>query len=344
MSRYEAENITRAARFENDAASLGTACHGALEMYVKYIKFEHPGTPGDWSLLEMFYLKSFGDVFGSFEHSDPRFKDGYAMLKTWFARTDLTDVNVISCEKKTFFNVKTSIGDIPFNYIWDRFDQTGEHEYTVVDYKSSVWNVSPEELRNKIQARVYGLAAQIQHPDAARIWVKFDMLRHDVVGTVFTREDNKATWKFIKNITERIIATTNPKETLNDECRFCVKRITCKAVASNLNVGGLTSLDYMDDEEIADLRSEVEYQMKALKQNLSSIDSHVLSRAQHAQALEVKGVQADALVKVRKSRSVDADRVRKIVGEEKFDQYGGVEITMGQFDAMMKDGAISADI
>jgi len=36
--------------------------------------------------------------------------------------------------------------------------------------------------------------------------------------------------------------------------------------------------------------------------------------------------------------------VRKIVGEEKFDQYGGVEITMGQFDAMMKDGAISAEI
>jgi hypothetical protein len=343
MSRYEAEHIIRAARVENDSASLGTACHGAIELYVKYIKFDHPGTKQDWSLLEMFYHKSFRDVFGSFETSDPRFKDGFQMLQKWFNRTDLSETNVISCEKKTTFEVKTSAGPIPFNYIWDRFDQIDEHEYKVVDYKTSKWDVTPDDLRSKIQARVYGLAAQIQHPDAARIWVEFDMLRHDRVSVVFTKQDNKETWFFIQNLVEQILKENNPKETLNDECRFCVKRVGCKAVASNKNVGGMTTLDYMENAEIVDLRADVDFQIKALLQNKQTIDDHLLSRARRDQLLAMSGVQADASVKVSRRRSVDADRVRLIVGDEKFNQYGGVELTIGQFDALMKDGSIPAE-
>jgi hypothetical protein len=342
LSRYEAENIIRAARVENDAAGLGTACHGALERYIKHIKFDKPGTPQDFQLLVMFFHVSFGEVFGGFEPSDPRYKDGLKMLKAWFERTDLSETEVISCEVKSSFPVKTSIGSIPFNYIWDRCDRTGKNEITVIDYKSSQFNVTPDDLKDKIQARSYGLAAQIQFPEAERIWVKFDMLRHDVVGTVFTKEENRETYKFIRNLAERIITTTAPKETLNDECRFCVKRQSCGAVNSNANVGGLAGLFSADSSDLAELRGMIDFQIKALKQNLGAIDTELMKRAKSDDVLSIAGSTNDALIGVSRRRAVDADRIRLIVGDDVFLKYGGVDLGIGQFDQMLKDPDIDA--
>jgi RecB family exonuclease len=343
LDRYKAENIDRVPRVENDAATLGTVCHAALEGYIKS-KMLNPNADRDgtkdWGLLEMLYHVAFAEHFGDADRKDPRYKDGIAMLKTWLERTDLEKIDVISCEVKTNFPVKTSIGEIPFTYIWDRFDRLGPYEYKVVDYKTSKFNVSPDDLKNKIQARVYGLAAQIQQPDAERIWVEFDMLRHSPVGVVFTREDNKETWKFIKRMAERIIKEEKPEPTLNDECRFCVKRLGCEAASSNANAGGLISLDYMNNGELSNLRAEIDFQIKALKQNLGDVDSHLLSRARSEEVLSIDGDQASAEVKIRRSRSVDADRVRRTVGEEKFLQYGGVGLTISAFDNMMKDASI----
>lgn len=344
LDRYREESILRTPRVENDAASLGTACHAALERYIKE-KMLGPVKDGskDWELLQMFFHVSFGEVFGSFERTDSRYKDGLDMLKRWLDRTDLENIDVVSCEVKSTFNVKTSIGDIPFNYIWDRFDKVGEREYRVVDYKTSKFNVSPDDLRNKIQARCYGLAAQIEYPDAKRIWVQFDMLRHDPVGVVFTREDNKETWKFIKAIAERIIAEEDPKPTLNDECRFCVKRLGCEAATANAAAGGLVSLDYMKDGELSNLRALTDFQLKTLKVNLQDIDRHILSRARAAEVLSLEGDKASSLIKVRKDRTVDPDRVRMVIGDAKFLQYGGASLTMAAFDALMKDASISDD-
>jgi len=343
LDRYQAENIIRAARVENDAASLGTTVHGALERYVKYIKFEKPGHQDDWDLLLMFYHVSYAEVFGTVETKDAKYKDGLAMLKGWFERTNIQEIEVVSCEKKTSFPVKTSVGVIPFNYIWDRFDKIGEDEYKVVDYKSSKFNVTPDGLRDKLQARCYALAAQIEYPNAKRIWVEFDMLRHERVSIVFTREDNIETWKEIKRLAELIITTDEPKPTLNDECLFCVKRIKCQAANSNVNVGGLISLDYMEDAELADFRAQIDFQMKALKKNLADVDTHLLSRARAQDELSIPGETAYANVAVYQRREVDPDRVRLVVGEDKFLQYGGVTLTIGSFDQMMKDDSIPAE-
>lgn len=346
LDRYKAENIDRVPRIENDAASLGTVCHAALEQYVKLKMLGEKEDPSkDWELLKMFFHVAFGKQFGSFETKDPRYKDGLEMLKRWIDRTDLSVNKIVSCEVKSSFDVPTSIGVIPFNYIWDRFDRVAEREWKVVDYKSSRFNVSHNELKSKIQARCYGLAAQIEKPDALKIWVEFDMLRHDPVGVVFTREDNKETWRFIKQIAERIIAEDDPSPTLNDECRFCVKRMGCDAAATNAMAGGLVSLDYMDDSELSNLRALVDFQVKALKQNLSEIDKHLLSRARRAEVLSIDGDQAVSNVKVSRRREVDADRVRMVVGDAKFLQYGGAtKLTIESFDKMLADKSIPDDI
>src|SRR5690606_25707099 len=152
---------------------------------------------------------------------------------------------VLSVEQKLNFPIKTSAGMIPFTYILDRLDKIENGVYEVVDYKSIRAYIRPEELKGKIQPRAYALAIQIQYPDAEKIFVSFDMLRHnEKIGVTFTRQDNIDTYRYLQRAAERIIATDEDKteETINEECKWCIKKTTCDTLARSVAAGTVHSL------------------------------------------------------------------------------------------------------
>lgn len=342
MARYHAENILRAERPANLAADLGTAVHEALEWYVREVYIKKEKAESLQALL-FIYRMVFCKVFDTVDPDEhPWYEDGIGMLKTWYARTDFENREVISVETKTFFNIKTSVGDIPFNYIWDRFDRltNREDEYEVVDYKTIRRALNPSDLRKKIQARFYGLAAQIQVPSAKRIWVRFDLLRHDSVATVFTREENAATWQFAKRLAEKIIAASEEDlvETLNPECHFCVRKAACKALLSNVTGGGLWSLD--TTERRINTRAALEFQRKGLDALISELDEVLLREAAEQDLTELESPDYRAKVTQSYRRSVDAERVQHVVGSDLFHKYGGVRLTMTDFNKLLKDKSL----
>lgn len=349
LARFYSENILRTQRPPNKAADLGTAVHSALELYVKAVYLEKTH-PGGLEYLLILYRMHFCIVFETVDPDSHEFyAEGRDMLKVWFARTDFSNRRVISCEVKTSFDIKTSAGPIPFNYIWDRFDklEDRDEEYEVVDYKTIRRALNPSDLRKKIQARFYGLAAQIQVPTAKKVWVRFDLLRHDSVATVFTREDNIATWNFAKALAEKILGTPEPgtvmpdgstfevPETLNSECGFCVKKASCKALLSNVTGGGLWSLTTL--EERIDARARMEFQRKGLNILLDEIDEAILKEAAALEQVEFETDNYLAKIKQSSRRSVDAERVEKVVGPEIFARYGGMTLTMASYGKMLKD-------
>lgn len=343
MSRYAAESVAYARGISHTAATIGTSVHGALEMYVIQVHIEKKMEPSLSLLLDLFKM-SYMDTFGSADLDTEDYRDGVEMLEAWFKRTDFSDRTVISAEVKTSFPIKTSVGDIPFNYIWDRFDQTGENEYTVVDYKTNRWAVNPADLKKKIQARAYGLAAQIEYPNAEKIWVNFDMLRHDgPVGIVFTRADNIATWKFMKEKAEQILATPEDevKETLNPECLFCVRKQSCKALQSNISVGGVFSIA-SDEEASVNQRAMMEWQMKGLKSAIAELDVVILAEAKGRDITEFESEMYELNIGVRKTRSIDPEMAANVLGEELFHKYGGRSLTMSNVDKLIKGSELDA--
>lgn len=341
MARYEAEHIIRGRGLSKGAADLGTACHGALEMYVKAVYLDKTHEPSK-DLLTDLYKMSF---MATFRTSDPsslpdEYMDGYNMVTNWLARTDFSDRTVLSCEVKESFPVPTSIGPIPYNYIWDRFDQTGPREVTVIDYKTNRWAISPEQLEKKVQARCYGLAAAIKAKqeglDVDRVWVVFDLLRHEPVGRVFTREQNAATWKFIKAEAERIIATPDGEapETLNGECLFCVRIAQCDAVTANIAAGGILGLNF---DQAIDRRATLANQKKAVEKALEQLDEIITEQAKERDIIEYETDMNQLAFKISQRRAVDGERVEHVVGAELFNKYGGLQINMTQFDKLMKD-------
>lgn len=342
LARYKAEHIDRAARVGTSAASLGTAVHGALEMFVKACYLDKTQQPSG-QLLGDLYRMSYMTTFGTSDCDTEQFWDGAEMLDRWAKRTVWDGITVLSCEVKENFPVPTSLGDIPFNYIWDRFDRIGEREVKVVDYKTNKWSINPADLKKKIQARCYGVAAAIKAKslgfEVDKVWVEFDLLRHDPVGIVFSREENAATWKFIKEAAQKIIDTPDDEtpESLNTECLFCVRKQTCKAIASNIAAGGIFGLNL---DMAVDRRATLEYQKKAISKALEELDEFIMTEAREKDIEEYETDMNKLGFTARVTRAVDGERVEQVVGHEVFQRYGGLSITMGQYDKMMKDPSI----
>jgi hypothetical protein len=343
LARYKAEHIDRSKGFGGTAANLGTAVHGALESYVKLVHLDKQGAESEKILLDFFRL-SYMQTFNTSETNTIEYLEGVQMLKAWFKRTDFSKFEVISCEVKENFPIKTSIGEIPFNFIWDRHDRLDDGVYRVVDYKTNRWGLNPSDLKKKIQARAYGVAAQIKYPDAQRIWVQFDMLRHDgPVGIVFTRDDNIATWNFMKAKAEQIIATpdTDVPETLNPECLFCSRITSCSALLKNVSIGGVLSMPKIGD--MIDKRAELEWQKKAVESALSKLDEVIIGRARVEDQLEFESDMNRLRIGISATRAIDAERAEHVLPPEVANRYMGKSLTIGNVDKLLKGPELSEE-
>lgn len=343
LARYHAENIVYARSAPNDAARGGTSVHGALEPFVKLCYIDKTHEPTLELLLDLYKI-SYATTFGTSEFTSDVFKDGTKMLKAWHERTDFSTFSVLSVEVKEAIQIPTSLGKKPFNYIFDRLDQLDEHEYRVNDYKTNRFGLSPSELKDKVQARCYALAAQIKFPDAKRIWVEFDMLRHNgPVGVTYTREDNIETWRWLKREAQRIIDTPEDgkiPETLNAMCHFCVRKPNCGTVRKNIEVDGLMSLENIPS--LVDRRGELEAQAKAAKAALDEVDAVITAYAQQQDVFEIDGENSKVIFKMSSRRSVDGERVAMVIGPELMRKYGVTpSMRLSDFDALIDDPSLT---
>jgi hypothetical protein len=344
LSRYQADLLAgRNGSISSIPAMVGSACHGAMENFVKFCVMEKKYAHS-WATLEIFYMQAFMEVFQTADCEGPEWEDGKALLKRWFARTVFGGFTVLSCEQKLNFKVPTSIGEIPFNYILDRLDQLSETEFRVMDYKTLQQPLSPMDLHDKIQARVYGLAVQIMYPQATRVWVGFDMLRWEsAVETSFTRDQNIETWRRIKRACERIIAQDpqNVPETLNSECGWCIKKTTCSAAQANIRAGGV--LSYNDLNEMINARALLKMQAKAATDATKELDKHILAQMGEMGVTTIQTDIIQAAAVSRGERSIDPEHVRKIAGQGLFEKYGEVKMTLKQLDDLLADPDLPGD-
>jgi RecB family exonuclease len=341
LARWAAEMLDRSARLSNDAAKLGSSVHGGLEQFVKAVFIDKVMAP-TFNNLRMFYMASFGEEFGWIDQQSELYLDGLDLLETWFKRIDeFQEFKVISCEMKETFPLGTTAGEIPFTYIFDRLDQMPDGTIRVVDYKTSRWNVTADELREKIQARAYGVAAQLKFPEAKRIWVQFEMLRHGApVGVMFTKEQNRNSYRYLRAAAERIIKTPrdDAPETLNSECKFCIRVGTCESVVSNTLAGGIVGMNLKDQ---IDRYALLDAQRSAVLSALSQLEGAITTQAKKEDWHENEGELARIRFKASRRRYVDSDMVAHIVPHEIWVKYGSQSITLRNFEAMIKDPVLN---
>lgn len=333
-ARYHAEHIQRGDDIQGDAANLGITLHSALEHFIMGLKIRKD-LSWDLDILLALYDKAFAEVIGP-DRNRPEYRDGKQLLINWFHRdyifTDIISATTLSVESKNSFPVPVIYQgqriEIPFNYIFDRLDRISETEYRIVDYKSGRFALSAEDLRDDIQARAYALAVAIKYKGKAqKIWVEFDYLRHEKIGVIFTREDNEATYRYLLRAAQRIVDADETKELpeiLNEQCGWCIRKASCKKLASNIGVGGIMSLDL---NQIAISYHDVAAQVRGLTTLKNDLERQLILRASNDDMHEIDTEDTRIRISANARRTIDQDGIRNIVGEFIYKQYrGGVKL------------------
>lgn len=368
--RWIAEYMKRAPSFSNSAADVGTAFHAGAEMFVKALFVDKTHNPAQMSrkdqkeLLLTFYKMGYVQTFNSADMETNEYHDGHQLTMRWFERTDLASkqmIGVESTELKETITVPFNHPDgaahtcekcadqntpgrcyINFNYIMDRVDQIDETTWEVVDYKTIRVPLQPGDLEDKIQARAYALAIQIKHPEATKITVTFDQIRHEPISLQFNRDDNIAFWRFLTEEVQRIVDTNEAdvRPRLNPECGFCVKKYSCYLMKRNIDAGGIHSLSV---DASVNLVSELKAQIKANERIVSDLEDIILRHAAATDELHwVTGDGAHEVeVGVSRRRAFPANRAAEIMGPELFAQMGSM--TLGNLEKIIKDESVPAE-
>lgn len=332
-ARWKAEYLLKTPSPSGKAASMGTVCHGTLERWVAEGWYLQPLAPVDaWKELRVIYDDEHYKEFGDTQKLD----EGFELCKKWYGRTDWRGRTVLSTEVKKSFDLTSKSGvTVPFNYVMDRVDRLDDGAIEVIDYKTSVLSLQPDDLRHKVQARCYALAAQIEHPDAPRIWVTFDMLRYERVGVVFTREDNVETWRYLKQAWERVLADSGEEERLNDMCRFCVRKFECDTLTKHTAGGG--SLGVINDPAKAvDLRAQLAGQQSALKVMVEELDEYLKTWCEANDEHEFTTDRTHMKITARRNRYVDPPMVARVVDPAKLFRF--TKLGVGVVDDLLKPG------
>jgi RecB family exonuclease len=326
-ARWRAERVDWASSPGSRAAGLGTVCHAALEHFV-HDKIYDDLTCDQELMMLGYYTKAYEAQFADKTH----FEEGLALVLRWMRRQVWAGRRVLSTEVKENFMLPTSIGRIPVNFIWDRCDEMADGTIEVVDYKTNVAPLTHEDLMHNVQARLYGLAAQIKFPSAEMIWVTFDYLRHQPVGVRFTKEQNAETYRYMRRLAERIIVSEGKEETLNDQCKWCVRRHACGKLRDHVKVGGI--LGITDPAEAADRRRDLDAVAQAVKVMIEELDQVILAHMDDIEETEFKTDHTEVKLDVSSRRHVDDRLAAAVLGPDIMAKYGS--LTMANIDALLK--------
>jgi hypothetical protein len=345
-ARYVAESYRRTPNTSGSAASLGTSVHEALDRFQKLGLMTDPAATVA-QLLDI-YDTEYDKLFG---HDQSRKAEGRELCVTWFDRTHPIEHTILSAEVKENFPIRVQWNGeqvvVPFNYIWDRCDELQpepEQVIDVVDYKTIAIPLNAEQMREKVQVRCYGLAAQVKYPNAKRVWITYDMLRHgEPLGVSFTKDDNVETYRYLQGMLLRILETdaNKPPETVNDECRWCIRKQVCTSLRKHADVGGVHAID--DPVVAAERRHKMENVKAALTSAIAELDGFLMKHLVNEDILEFDAGSVVVSAAAQMRRHIDPANVRRIVPEEVWNEYGDINLKMPAFDKMLKDDRLTDD-
>lgn len=326
-ARYYATYIEKGREISGAPATLGTTVHAWLEWLV---------VNGYHLTMDLKIAMKEFDVMASSAGLDSRqIADAKSMIARWWKYHEENGFNeVLSCEVKETFTLTHPLYDpIPVTYIWDRGDLLPDGSIEVVDYKTVGQPIAADNLRTKVQPRVYGVSAAIKykHLNPPMIWVQYWLLRFGNIGTGFTREDNMATWKYLQDVYGRIKESEGMVETINTECKWCVRKAVCDTLHRHSAVGGIMGLD---PRERALKLAETKNKLTALNTLRDELETMVTDDLDNSETLSQQYDGVKIFIKPTARRSVDKERASKVLGPDLMAKWG--DIGVGTLDEILK--------
>lgn len=154
------------------------------------------------------------------------YNDGLLMLTSKLK--DFEVGKIIAVEDK--FKVTTDDGVMTTGAL-DKVIELEDDTLLIVDYKTSKFYYTPDEMKNDIQLSMYDVAASIKFSKYKRIILCLDYLRGEPLYTYRTYRDRKNFTKYMLAVYHEMLnlEEKNAKPTINDFCNWCDFREHCPA-------------------------------------------------------------------------------------------------------------------
>lgn len=332
--RFAADLAGRVYTAPSGPSSFGTALHAALDKYIEKLYDPETGLPYDESrthqpeLLANCWTAAAGYYLG---WGNPYQAEGDTILEHWLATRSLP-WRVLSRESKEHFDVEIpGFGGLTQSVTWicDRIDENEDGSITIIDYKSQWEDTTPDKMRDLVQPALYALAIRKKF-GVDRVAVEFDMMRYQTVTIIFTGHQMDKFEEFLGTTIARVWNDTDPRETLNKGCKWCVRAGVCKQLARATEVGVIQTMSL---EEVADLRERTKNAAKALESILMQTDGMLLEHLRDQPYPTSAFGDLTVTASVTRRTHYSAEAVMGVLGD---DAIPFLTVTKGPLDKELK--------
>jgi len=253
--KYFCNYILHKPRLPNVSFKLGLAVHEALKVAGKIWKNKEKFIPYDIQRIKNTYRKTAARE-GIEDLSI--YEEGLRMVLDKIKEFEVG--KIVDVEDK--FEIVTDDG-VPIIGAMDKIIELNKDTILIVDYKTSKFFYTPDEMKGDIQLSIYDIVGSIKFPQYKRIILCLDYLRGEPLYTYRTYQERKVFSKYLLAVYNEMLIfeekEANPS--INDMCNWCDFRNDCPAyveAAKNNKIFKKNLVDCNDNElveEYIDIRS-----------------------------------------------------------------------------------------
>ena len=272
--KYCCNYILKLPRKSNVSFKLGIAVHDSLALAGEI-----------WKKNEQFTTKDIERIRDMYNTLAARegiadtniYHDGLQMV---MARVnDFVNGTILTVEDR--FHVTTDEG-VMMTGAMDKVEALSEETLLVVDYKTSKYFETADELKSDIQLSIYDVVASIKYPEYKRIILSLDYLRGSPVYTYRTDEERAEFMRYMLAIYQEMLKLEQEdcSPMLNDMCCWCDFTDNCTAYQDALSGASFIKKnpeDYNDEELVKDYL-EVKSKKRILDNRERQLKTYIIEK------------------------------------------------------------------
>lgn len=242
---------------------------------------------------------------------------------------------------------------VPVKGIIDRIDEISDEEIEIIDYKTSKYSLTEQELRYDLQLGLYDIVTRLLFPKYKKVKLTLNYLHYGKVSIYKTDDEREKLEAYVGTLYDKIVQSLkNPNpETMqprvNSLCSFCEYKAICpefqkiisKEAVNPEEFKGLISKSsnlVVKEERLNELISNIKAKIKILKEVQDQANAY-LKEAIRANGGEKANVGGKTFYLAKKKYTkYDVNTVIKIL-KDKVDLNIVLEPIKGQIDSIINN-------
>lgn len=295
-------------RLSSPPGDFGTAVHATLEWFHKLL--EDGAVTYDLAAV----LKIWETVCAKHLGWASPYEETGIELLTRYMEEHPEPPEVVSQEIKESFPLVTEDGtEIGVTYIIDRVDRDSEYGYRIIDYKTQYGRVNPESMWGMVQPLLYACALRRKY-GVTKVPVTYIMLRQvpqDITIVITEREMDKFE-RYLLVKAQEILDDDEPREKLNAECGFCIRKGVCTTWSKAVEAGWTPTMEL---PVLASKHAEAKAAEKAAGTLAKEIEAAIMTHMRTGHIYTAEAGDYDIKVTLPRTGAYNPEGVFRVLGE-----------------------------